>query len=111
MRYEFPSTHGFGLAEMCERIFRLGGPPWTDTERYIRNSPIFSVDRMKAPLMIVQGDQDYVPISQGEEMFSALSRLGRKTRFIRYWGEGHVLGKAANIEDLWNNIGEWLDEH
>jgi dipeptidyl aminopeptidase/acylaminoacyl peptidase len=111
MRYDSPAIYGFAMAEMCERVFRMGGPPWADTERYVRNSPIFSVEQMKAPLMIVQGDQDYVPISQGEEMFSALSRLGRKARFVRYWGEGHVLGKAANIEDLWKNIGEWLDDH
>ncbi|MGN8083288.1 hypothetical protein [Variovorax sp. 22077] len=37
MRYESPSTHGFGLADLCERVFHLGGPPWTDADRYIRN--------------------------------------------------------------------------
>lgn len=111
MRYDAVPIYGFGMAEMCERVFRMSGPPWADTERYVRNSPIFSVEQMTAPLMIVQGDQDYVPISQGEEMFSALSQLGKKVRFVRYWGEGHVLGKAANIEDLWKNISEWLDEH
>jgi dipeptidyl aminopeptidase/acylaminoacyl peptidase len=52
-----------------------------------------------------------VPISQSEEMFTALNRLGRRVRFARYWGEGHILKSPANIADMWSQLFAWFDEH
>jgi dipeptidyl aminopeptidase/acylaminoacyl peptidase len=88
----------------------MGGAPWQDLGRYIRNSPIFQVDRVKTPLLIIQGDMDYVALQQGEEFFRALQRRGVHTRFVRYWGEGHVLQGPANIRDMWRQILAWLEE-
>jgi dipeptidyl aminopeptidase/acylaminoacyl peptidase len=68
--------------------------------RYFRNSPIFFADRIETPLMIIQGDLDFVPIQQGEEMFSALHRLGKPVVFVRYWGEGHLNAGPANVADF-----------
>ncbi|MEB2360317.1 MAG: S9 family peptidase [Bryobacteraceae bacterium] len=91
--------------------FRMGVPPWKDMDRYVRNSPISFVDRVETPVMIVQGDQDYVPIQQGEEFFTALYRQNKSAIFVRYWGEGHILESPANISDLWRRIYEWLDRY
>ena len=88
----------------------LGSPPWKDAGRYLRNSPISYVDRVETPVLIMQGDMDYVPIQQGEEFFMALYRQGKRARFVRYWGEGHVLDSPANIRDLWQQIYRWFDE-
>ena len=60
--------------------------------------------------MIVQGDMDYVTINQGEEFFTALYRQHKRARFVRYWGEGHVLESPANIKDLWQRMYAWFDE-
>ena len=87
----------------------MGNPPWKDMGRYIRNSPITYVDRVKTPLMIIQGDLDYVAIQQGEEFFTSLYRQGKRAKFVRYWGEGHVLESPANIRDMWKNIFIWFD--
>ena len=87
----------------------MGNPPWKDLGRYIRNSPITYVDRVKTPLMIIQGDLDYVAIQQGEEFFTSLYRQGKRAKFVRYWGEGHVLESPANIRDMWQNIFTWFD--
>lgn len=112
LRYDDSTGHGsLALAEMCERMFCLDGPPWKDLDRYARNSPVLAAERMAAPLMIVQGDQDYVPMAQGEEMYAALVQLGKEVQFARYWGEGHVLTKATHLEDLWTRIFAWLDAH
>jgi len=89
---------------------RMGGPPWRDPERYERNSPLFAADRVQTPLLIIQGDMDYVPMQQGEQLFSALYREGKRARFVRYWGEGHVLHSPANIRDMWTQIHGWFDE-
>lgn len=91
--------------------FRMGNPPWKDMDRYIRNSPITYADRVSTPLMIVQGDLDYVPIQQGEEFFTALYRQNKPADFVRYLGEGHIIESPANIADLWNRIYAWLDRY
>jgi len=88
----------------------MGNPPWKDPSRYVRNSPISYVDRVQTPLLIIQGDLDYVPIQQGEEFFTALYRQGKRARFVRYWGEDHVLNSPANIRDMWQRIYDWFDE-
>lgn len=89
---------------------RLGNPPWKDFGRYIRNSPIFYVDRVETPLMIIQGDMDYVAMQQGEQFFMSLYRQNKRAQFLRYWGEGHVLEGPANIRDMWQRIYAWFDE-
>ena len=89
---------------------RLGVPPWKDTARYLRNSPIFYVERVQTPVLIIQGDMDYVPLQQGEQFFSSLYRQNKRARFVRYWGEGHVLESPANIRDMWQRVYDWFDE-
>jgi dipeptidyl aminopeptidase/acylaminoacyl peptidase len=88
----------------------MGNPPWKDLGRYLRNSPIFTVDRVQTPLLIIQGDLDYVAVQQGEEFFVSLYRQGKRASFVRYWGEGHVLESPANIRDMWSRVYAWLDE-
>ncbi|MEO6597412.1 MAG: prolyl oligopeptidase family serine peptidase, partial [Planctomycetota bacterium] len=87
------------------------GPPWDDLWRYMRNTPLFYLDRIRTPLLIVHGDMDGAPIQQGEEAFMGLYRLGKRARFVRYWGEGHVIGSEANVRHLWAQIFDWLDSH
>jgi len=97
-----------GLAETGQ--LRMGAPPWQDAERYVRNSPLFAAGDVNTPVLIIQGDMDYVPLQQGEQFFSALYRQGKRARFVRYWGEGHVLQSPANIQDMWQQIVVWFDE-
>src|SRR5262249_51279203 len=68
----------------------LGGPPWQYPQRYIENSPIFHLDRVRTPLLLIHGGIDTtVPPSQAEEVFVGLRRLGRDVTYVRYEGEGH----------------------
>jgi dipeptidyl aminopeptidase/acylaminoacyl peptidase len=90
--------------------FRLGSTPWGDLLRYLKNSPVFYVDRVTTPVLLIHGDQDFLPIEGVEEFFTGLHRLGKRARFVRYFGEGHVLDSPANIRDMWQQIFDWLDE-
>ena len=87
----------------------MTAPPWKEMERYIGNSPITYVGKVETPLLIMQGDLDYIPIQQGEEFFTALYRQNKKARFVRYWGEDHLLTSPANIRDMWARVYVWLD--
>jgi len=89
---------------------RMGGAPWEDAQRYVRNSPLFHAERVDTPLLIIQGDMDYVPLQQGEQFFNALYRQGKRARFVRYWGEGHVFQSPANVRNMWEEIYGWFDE-
>lgn len=89
----------------------MGSTPWSDLWRYVRNSPLYFVDRIQTPLMIIHGDIDYVPIEQAEELFTALYRSGKRATFIRYTGEGHVISSPANIRDVWQRIFVWFDQN
>ena len=86
-------------------------PPYNDLAAYLRNSPITYANRIETPLMIMQGDLDGIGIEQGEEMFSALYRQGKRARFVRYWGEGHTIMSPANVRDMWKQIVDWFDEY
>lgn len=88
----------------------IGGPPWKNSSRYLRNSPITFADKVQTPLLIMQGDLDYVPIQQGEECFTALYRQNKRARFVRYWGEDHIFESPANIRDMWQQTYSWFDE-
>lgn len=112
-RYGDYSHEDLFLMQQVESIggvLRMGAPPWKDLGRFLRNSPIFQVDRVQTPVMIIQGDLDYVPIQQGEEFFSSLYRMGKPAEFVRYWGDWHVLKSPANIRDMWSRILAWFDE-
>lgn len=89
---------------------RMGNPPWKDFDRYVHNSPLFYVERIETPLMIMQGDLDFVAMQQGEQIFTALYRQNKRATFVRYLGEGHVLQGQANVRDMWGRIYAWFDQ-
>ena len=116
---QFDARHRYDAYghEHCAPMFlteskplRMDVPPWRDAERYVRNSPLFAADRVQTPLLIIQGDMDYVPLQQGEQFFNALYREGKRARFVRYWGEGHIIQSPANIRDMSQQIYGWFDE-
>lgn len=84
--------------------------PWAHPELYDKNSPYMGADLIHTPVMIVQGEKDYVPVQQGEEMFSALFRLGRRAEFVRYPDEGHMYVDRYNVLDLMARIDAWFTE-
>jgi dipeptidyl aminopeptidase/acylaminoacyl peptidase len=112
-RYRFNAHEaalGWKGAAETEQI-EMGNPPWKDWSRYLRNSPLFYVDRVHTPLLIVHSDTDaLVNIQQSEELFSALHRQGKRAQFLRYWGEGHTFYSPANIRDFWMRVYAWVDE-
>ncbi|MEZ4521016.1 MAG: prolyl oligopeptidase family serine peptidase [Thermomicrobiales bacterium] len=61
----------------------FGSTPLENPELYL-SSRRYHVDQMETPLLIIPPEEDYrCPISQSEELFTALMRLGRETEFLR----------------------------
>jgi dipeptidyl aminopeptidase/acylaminoacyl peptidase len=89
---------------------RIGATPWARPDLYVENSPLFFVDRVRAPYLRIQDDQDgFVPYGQGVEFFTALRRAGKEAYMFTFIGENHALAKQAN-KDYWTvHLDEFFD--
>lgn len=80
---------------------RIGGSIWEYPMRYIENSPLFFVDRIDTPLLIMSNDADgSVPWYQGIELFVAMRRFGKESYLVNYNGDDHNPRKRANQKDI-----------
>jgi dipeptidyl aminopeptidase/acylaminoacyl peptidase len=59
---------------------------------------------------MIHGELDSVPVSQAEQFFVALNRLGKRAKLVRYLGEGHDVESPPNTLDMWEHIFNWFDE-
>jgi dipeptidyl aminopeptidase/acylaminoacyl peptidase len=91
---------------------RIGGSIWQEPLRYLENSPLFWVDRIETPLLIMHNDGDgAVPWYQGIEMYIALRRLGKEVYLIDYNGDEHNPTKRANQMDIAMRMQQFFDYH
>ena len=89
---------------------RLGATPWTDPRRYYENSPLFLMDKVSTPILIMHNDQDgHVPWYQGIEYFVALKRLGKPAWMLNYTGEPHWPTKNPNKLDFQIRMKQFFD--
>ncbi|MDP3453478.1 MAG: prolyl oligopeptidase family serine peptidase [Bacteroidales bacterium] len=80
---------------------RIGKTPWESPLRYIENSPLFTMDKVTTPILIMHNDQDgHVPWYQGIEYFVALKRLQKPVWLLNYTGEIHWPQKLSNKVDF-----------
>ena len=102
----YPLGSAYGWAERGQAGLRAA--PWQQPDRYIRNSPYFSLHRIASPVLLIHGDLDPVSLQGAERMFSGLYREGKDVSLLRFWGEGHVIRSPANIRAMWQHIDQWL---
>jgi dipeptidyl aminopeptidase/acylaminoacyl peptidase len=102
-----PTTYPFAWAEQGQG--RMGGLPWRDPDRYIRNSPFYRLDKVVAPILLLHGDLDPISVMQAERTYAALYRLGKDARLVRFFGDAHVPASPANIRVRWRETFAWLD--
>jgi dipeptidyl aminopeptidase/acylaminoacyl peptidase len=77
----------------------LIGPYPERADLYRERSPIFHVDRLSAPVIFFQGDEDMVvPVSQTELMVEALRQKGVAVGYLLFAGEQHGFRKSGNIK-------------
>ena len=89
---------------------RIGGTPWEYPSRYIENSPIFNMDKINTPLLVMHNDADgHVPWYQGIEFFVSLRRLGKPSWFLNYNGEPHWPLKPQNRKDFNIRMAQFFD--
>jgi dipeptidyl aminopeptidase/acylaminoacyl peptidase len=89
---------------------RIGGSLWEYPMRYLENSPLFHVDKVQTPLLLINNDEDdAVPWYQGIEFFLALRRLNKEAYMFSYNGEKHGLRRRINQKDYTRRLQEFFD--
>ena len=104
---------GMSRAFQYERTqSRIGAPPWDEPLKFIENSPIFWVEKIKTPYLTIHNDaDDAVPWYQAIEFFTALRRLGKEAYFFNYNGEAHGLRNRDNMKHWTVHQDEFFDHY
>jgi dipeptidyl aminopeptidase/acylaminoacyl peptidase len=91
---------------------RIGATLWQRRDLYIKNSPLFTADKVTTPLLIMHNDKDgAVPWYQGIEYFTALRRLNKKVWMLQYNDEDHNLVERRNRKDLSIRLSQFFDHY
>ena len=76
----------------------LIGPYPEAKDVYVARSPIHHVDRLDAPMIVLQGEEDtIVPPNQSEMIVEALEAKGIPVAYLLFEGEQHGFRQADNI--------------
>lgn len=91
----------------------LGDSFFKKLEIYIKKSPLFKMDRVITPTLILFGDKDTnVPTEQGFEHYRALQLLGKApVRLVIFPGEPHGLRRLSHQRRKIEEELSWLDKY
>ena len=93
--------------------WRRRGGDFDHNEKLNREvSPLFHVDKIRAPLLIGQGQNDpRVTIANSDAMVAALRKAKREVIYVVYPDEGHGFARPENNLDFYGRVEEFLAKH
>lgn len=93
-------------------IYEMIGHPERDAERLRETSPLFHVDRIRAPLLVAQGANDpRVRKEESDQMVSAVRGRGVEVEYIVKDDEGHGFHNEENVFDFYRVLERFLERH
>jgi len=88
-------------APMIHEMHLRMGNPRTDEQLLHAASPLFSADRIRAPLLIGQGANDpRVKQAESEQIVAAIEKNGGGVTYVVYPDEGHGFARPENRIDF-----------
>jgi dipeptidyl aminopeptidase/acylaminoacyl peptidase len=91
---------------------RIGATIWEAPHLYWENSPLFAIEKVSTPILIMANDKDgHVPWWQGIEFFIALRRLGKPSWLLNYTGEPHWPLKLPNKKDFQIRMSQFFGHY
>ena len=92
---------------------RLGNPNTEEGRaQLMRKSPFFHANRIKAPLLVAQGDNDpRVKTAESNQIAIAMRDHGLAVRYINFPDEGHGFAKPENSMAFLAVCEQFLAEH
>jgi dipeptidyl aminopeptidase/acylaminoacyl peptidase len=90
----------------------LLGDPEKDRAVYEADSPLAYIKNTRAPLLVLQGDNDIrVPKEEAEQVVKILQDAGKTVDAHYYSNEGHGFAKRENQVDAIRRTIEWFDKY
>lgn len=90
----------------------LMGDPVKDKQVFVDASPIKFIRNDKAPLLVLQGDNDIrVPKEEAEQVVSILKQEGKTVDATYYPNEGHGFRQRNNRIDALQRTVEWFNKY
>ncbi len=95
-----------------EALYRELGDPTEDRERLERISPILHANRIRRPLMVLQGANDPRVLQvESDEIVKAARENGVPVEYVLFEDEGHGFTKKENRIAGYEKIREFLDRY
>jgi dipeptidyl aminopeptidase/acylaminoacyl peptidase len=86
--------------------------PLSDREFLTEISPITNVDNVRAPLLIVHGENDpRVPVGEARQMAGAIASRGGEVDTLIFADEGHGIAKLDNRLEYYRRMVGFLNDH
>jgi dipeptidyl aminopeptidase/acylaminoacyl peptidase len=99
-------------ASFREALYDEMGDPAVDSARLRRISPLFNADRIRRPLMVLQGANDpRVLQRESDEIVAAARRNNVPVEYIVFPDEGHGFVKRENQLRGYRAVLQFLDAH
>lgn len=95
-----------------EMMYEMVGHPENDKELLHSSSPVFHVDKIKTPLMVVQGAKDpRVKQAESDQIVEALRNNGVEVEYMLKENEGHGFRNEENKFEFYDAMEKFLEKH
>lgn len=95
-----------------QMLYEQIGHPEKDFELLKAASPLFHVDKMKAPLLVAQGAQDpRVKQAESDQIVEALKKRGIDVPYLLKENEGHGFRNEENRFEFYEWLERFLSQH
>ena len=95
-----------------DMMYEMVGNPKADSAMLVEVSPVFQVDKIKAPLFIAQGANDpRVNKAESDQMVEALKKRGIQVEYMVKDNEGHGFYNQENQFDFYRSMLAFLDKN
>lgn len=88
------------------------GTPESNPEFYHDRSPIYFLDRIKAPVLILHGAKDpRCPVTEAYQVIDLLKKHGKTFEYKIYPDEGHMFRRLENRIDSYKRMMEFFKKY
>ncbi len=95
-----------------ETMYEMVGDPEKDKELMTAASPVFHVDQIKSPLLVIQGAKDpRVNIEESNQIVEALKKRGIDVPYLVKENEGHGFHNEENRFEAYEAMEKFLEKH
>ena len=93
-------------------VHEMVGNPKTEKKLLTAASPLFHIDKIKAPLFVAQGANDpRVKKAESDQIVDALKLKGIDVPYMVKDNEGHGFRNEENKFDFYREMGTFLNKH